>query len=778
MTRNRIGAATALGWLLVLSVVVAGLTTVGDPARSVVVYFGVWLASTTVPGVLMWRALARPTTLVQELGFGSVLGIALLLLAWLPATLAHQPMLMWVWPVGVVVAFAAVPSLRRHWWPRRAPKRHTPGRWNAAMMLVCGVAFARLYAVTLQMWPLPPTASSSIHQDAWFQLALTHALGRTVAVQDPSVDGVPLRYHWFSNAHAAATQALSGVSMEEVVLHLWLVPMLMTLLFAVAAATERIVQGAGDESASSALWWAGPVAALLAGALPAALILSEPRLPDIDSGFIATSLSGVLALVVVLAFVGPVLDILHGVAGRGTWLLLLVLLALGAGTKPSVLPVVACGGLLVVIVQWVRTRAFPLTAVVLTLLPLLLIPVAALAVAGSTGGSRLQLLQTLALDPAFDEAVGRDVSLPGRGGWLAPDLAAGSADVWSVALGLFVLFVLSELPRLIGLVGPLGASLRDDPGTWWSAGVVGSGFCGLWVLSHPGYSQHYFFRIVIPLGIVLTVATFVRLLPAGPGRGWPAVAVVALAGVGTAAALTYPWPLVLVPERLPEGFYDVSDRLVSYGVAAAILAVVMVTLRLWSDRRGWARVPALALVACFVAAAGATTAVYDVGRSVRLVSEGEPILDPTSARYISGDEQRAALWLKAHSDEDDLVATNVFCVPVRYKAGCHHASFWVQGLTGRQLLIGGWAYTEENLAAYGRGGDVRYHRLASPWPDRVTLSIKAVRSPDSEVMSELERRGVRWIFADRRATEISPELEDFATVRYRNADVLIYRLDH
>ena len=70
-----------------------------------------------------------------------------------------------------------------------------------------------------------------------------------------------------------------------------------------------------------------------------------------------------------------------------------------------------------------------------------------------------------------------------------------------------------------------------------------------------------------------------------------------------------------------------------------------------------------------------------------------------------------------------------------------------------------------------------YHRLASPWPDRVTLSIKAVRSPDSEVMSELEQRGVRWIFADRRATEISPELEDFATVRYRNADVLIYRLD-
>jgi hypothetical protein len=762
-----------VGWLLVLGGVVAALTTVGDPATSTLVYFGVWVAATTLPGVLVWRALARPTTLVQELGFGSVLGIALLILAWLPATLADRPILMWLMPAGVVVAFAAVPSMRRHWWPQRPAGGHTPGRWHAAMMLVCGVAFARLYAMDLHVRPLPPTPSSEIHQDAWYQLALTHALGRSVAVQDPSAVGVPLHYHWFANAHVAATQALSGVSMSDVVLHLWLVPMLLTLMFAVAAATQRIVQGAGIQPASPALWWAGPVAALLAGALPAALFLTEPRLPAIDNGFIASSLSGVLALVVVLAFVGPVLDILNGIAGRGTWLLLLVLLAMGAGTKPSLLPVVASGGLLVLLVQWVRTRSFPLAAAVLTLLPLLLIPVAAVTMFGSTDGSRVQLLQTLALDPAFDEAVGNKDSLPGRGGWLAPDLAGASSDVWVVALGLFALYVLTELPRLIGLAGPLGATQRDDPGMWWSAGVLGSGFAGLWVLSHPGYSQHYFWRIVIALGIVLTVATIARLLPSSPGRGWPAVVVVSLAGIGAAAAFTYPWPLVLPPVVA----YDVKDRLEPYAVAIAIMAVTIVMLRLWSGRRGWTRVPALALAACFVCAAGATTAVYDLGRSVRLAWEGDAIVDPSGPRYVSGDEQRAALWLNRHSDEDDLVATNVFCLPVGYRTGCHHASFWVQGLTGRQLLVGGWAYTEQNLAAYGRGGDVRYHRLPSPWPDRVSLSLRAVQSPNAEVISELEQRGVRWIFADRRATLVSPDLEELATLRYRNADVLIYRLD-
>jgi len=786
MAQIRIRAATVIGWLLLLTVVVVALATVGDPVTSVAAYFGVWLASTTVPGVLLWRALGRPTTMVQEIGFGSVLGIALLLLAWLPATLVHRPALMWLWPAGMIVAFAAVPSLRRHWWPRRAPGHRTPGRWHVAMMVVCGVAFLRLYLLALRIWPLPP-APSAIFQDAWYELSLTQGLGRTVAVVDPAAAGVPLRYHWFSNAHVAATQALSGVSASEVLLHLWLVPMLLTFLFAVAAATERILQGPSGHDTSPVRWWAGPLAALLAGALPVAMFLGEPRLPAIYNGFVFSSTSGVLALVVVLAFVGPVLDILHGLAGRGTWLLLLFLLALGAGTKPSILPVVACGGLLVLVAQWVRTGKFPVVPAVLTLLPVLLIPVAAIAVIGSTGGSRLQLFQTLALDPAFKQAAGSAADLPGHGGWLATGLADGSGRVWAVGLGLFALYVLTELPRLIGLASPINATLRRDPGTWWCTGVVGSGFSGLWVLAHPGYSQHYFWRIVIPLGVVLTVTMVVRLLPESPRQAVPAVVMASFAGIATAAAFIVadPHPAELVaglpvpyagPGQLSQ--YEVSGRLVPYAVAAAVLTTTLLILHRWSARTGRARLPAVAVVACFASAVGVTSAANDLGQSVREALAERPVTHPASSRYVSGDEQRAALWLNENSGTDDVVATNVFCVPTRYRADCRHAAFWVAGLTGRQLLIGGWAYTEENLNAYGRGGDVPYQRLASPWPDRVALSLEAVRSPSPAVMSALGRRGVRWIFADRRATAVSPQLDEFATLRYRNADVLIYRLDH
>ncbi len=758
MSGMRAGAVTAAGWLLVLGVVVVSLTTVGDPATSAVLYFGVWLASTTVPGVLVWRALARPTSIVQELGFGSVLGIGLLLLAWLPATLVGLPPLMWLWPAGVVVAFIAVPSLRRHWWPRRSPGNQTPARWHAAMMVVCTVAFGRMYVIALEFWPLPPATSSSIFQDAWYHLSVTQALGHGVVVDDPAVAGVVLHYHWFSNAHIAATQALSGLPVQEVHLHLWLVPMLMALLFAVAAATERILQGPSGQDAPPVRWWAGPLAALLAGALPAVWFLGTPRLPDIDNGFVHSSPSGILALVVVLALVGPVLDVLHGHADRRTWLLLLALLALGAGTKPSLLPVIACGGLLVLLVQWVRTRTFPRQPAILTLLPLLLIPIAAVALFGSTDGSRIQLFQTLALDPAFDGAVVGDGSLPGRGGWLAPDLVGASGDVWEVALGLLALFILTELPRLIGVAGPLTQLAEGRPGDMVVCRSRGSG-----VLRIVG---------AVPSGLqpALLLADRDparhrahdhddRASPAGGAQcsAWQLV-VVTIAGIVTAAVFVKPHPQSLGQEEIRELSYLVPDRLVPYAVTIAIVAVTILVVRALQLLRGWTRVPVLALAAGFTCAVGATAAAYDLNNSVQF-ARAEPVVMPTGPRYISADEQRAALWLNEHSDEDDMVATNVFCLPVKYRDDCHHGSFWVPALTGRQMFIGGWAYTEKNLEDYGRGGYVPYQQLPLP------VARPCLPQPEGRAISDPRRD--RAAGASRRRLDLRrpPGDQDLAAAR-------------
>ena len=104
----------------------------------------------------------------------------------------------------------------------------------------------------------------------------------------------------------------------------------------------------------------------MVAALPAAIFLGEPRLPAINNGFVHSSPSGILAMAVVLAVVGPVLDLISGHGRRGSWLLLLALFVLGAGTKPSLLPVFACGGLLLTIVQWLQTRHVPTVPILLT----------------------------------------------------------------------------------------------------------------------------------------------------------------------------------------------------------------------------------------------------------------------------------------------------------------------------------------------------------------------------------------------------------------------------
>lgn len=761
-------ALTAVGWLLLLAGMVVALARIGDPPAATIAYAAVWLASTTVPGVLVWRALARPSTAVQEVAFGSVLGVGLLLLAWVPATLVHRPQLMWLWPVGAAVSFLAAPRLRRHWLPARPAARRTPLRWHVAMIAVCGIAFARVYGSRLLHEPLAPHPST-IFQDVWYELALTQRLRHAVSIHDPAAAGVPLDYHWFSNAHAAATSTLSGVPAYAVVLHLWIVAMLVTFVLAAAAATERLLEASPDGPPAVRRWWAGPLAALLVAAVPVDLFLGGRRVPAIDNGFVVSSTSGILALTVILCLVGPVLDLLHGVRSPGTWALVGALLALSGGTKPSILPVVAAASALVLVVQWVRTRRVPWVPLVLTLLPLCLIPVAALVVMGSTSGSRLQLFETLSLDPAFQQAAGKAVGLPGHGGWLAPGLSASPGRMWPVATGLLALFVLTELPRLLGLLGLADRRLREDPGTWWCAGVVASGFGGLWVLAHPGYSQHYFWRIVIGLGVAMTIANVVRLVPPTVRARQLVVplAVVGAVGLATGSGLALAGRSAGVA---------VAGRLVPYGVAAAVLVVMLLLLR----RRAvssWrkVRLSTLAVVTCFCFAAGLPVSIGLAAGDSRdvLATSASPTGPPS--QFVSADEQRAALWLQRHSRPDDVVATNVFCSPPQYAARCHHVSFWVAALTGRQLLVGAWAYTKASLTAYAHV-EVPYQEAGSPWPDRVALSLAAVRSPSPAVLARLRSYGVSWIFADRRATPVSPRLRRYARLVYANGDVLVYQV--
>ncbi len=289
------------------------------------------------------------------------------------------------------------------------------------------------------------------------------------------------------------------------------------------------------------------------------------------------------------------------------------------------------------------------------------------------------------------------------------------------------------------------------------------------MLSHPAYSQHYFWRIVIPLGVVLTVTTAIRQLPwPHRGTGRPVLAFV-LAGLLTALVLR----LVFADPVDPPD--PILGRLLPYAVAAVVLGACLLGYRSLTR-------PTLAsyvAVVCFVCGLAVVQTTADLVAPAQAAVAGSSTAKAVTVRYVTVEEQEAASWLREHSHPDDVVATNVFCAPQRYTPDCRHVSFWLAGLTGRQLFLGAWTYTEASLAAYGEAVDQEgsYQQVAAPWPQRLELSLRAVRDPSAADIAALRAQGVTWIFADRRATQVSARLSDMATLRYRNADVLVYRLD-
>jgi len=393
----------------VLATTVAALEHGGAPRGQVVAYLAAWILGCTFPGVMVWRWLAGPSTTVRELGFGAVLGIVLQLVVWAFATAVHQPLLMLTLPVGVLALFLLVPRLRQHWRPRRPAGMRTPARWHVAMAVVIALAAYRFERLSGARRAFPPDPSV-VNRDTWYNSALSYELGRTLRAQDPFAVGQPLRYHWFADAHVTATAQLSGVPIVNAMVTLWLVPMLVVLLLVVAAASQQFMDGPrsiGRSVSDARRWWAGPVAAFFTLVAPALWRFGRPAAERTGDGFVASSPSGILAMALILALVAPVLDLLRGRARPGTWVILTLLLGACAGTKPSILPVVACGAAVVLVHDLVRTprRVNRPMAYVVGVSAALVVGAAPL-LAGSTGGSHFQLLALTSIDPSYARLLG------------------------------------------------------------------------------------------------------------------------------------------------------------------------------------------------------------------------------------------------------------------------------------------------------------------------------------------------------------------------------------
>jgi len=161
---------------------------------------------------------------------------------------------------------------------------------------------------------------------------------------------------------------------------------------------------------------------------------------------------------------------------------------------------------------------------------------------------------------------------------------------------------------------------------------------------------------------------------------------------------------------------------------------------------------------------------------VTTLRDGPDPTPPAAARLVTAPEMRAALWLGEHAGNNDVIATNVHCVPMSRYRPCDARAFWVAGLSGRRTLVESWAYSDATVAANGVD-NLKYVLQPPPDPEKYALNQRTFTDASPADVETLRRtHGVKWLFADTRAGKVSPQLARLAPVRYRSGPVTIYEL--
>jgi len=137
-------------------------------------------------------------------------------------------------------------------------------------------------------------------------------------------------------------------------------------------------------------------------------------------------------------------------------------------------------------------------------------------------------------------------------------------------------------------------------------------------------------------------------------------------------------------------------------------------------------------------------------------------------------EADAARWLRKNSATGDLVATNAHCLS-KHGEVCDSRHFWIAALSERQILVEGWGYTNRaNRMSVTTGVNTN---LVPYWNRELLATNDAVFTAPSPAMVErLRRLGVRWLYADNRAGEVSPNLKQYVRLRQATLDATIYEI--
>ncbi|MFF5245216.1 hypothetical protein ACFY3V_13145, partial [Streptosporangium sp. NPDC000095] len=458
-----------------------------------------------------------------------------------------------------------------------------------------------------------------------------------------------------------------------------------------------------------------------------------------------------------LLFAPVVLLLVDLLEGRrrdvGRWLLLGVFMVAVMGAKATHLPPLAAGLAAVVGVEVIRRRRIPRSALVALGMT---VACSLFAQVVLFGGAR----QGTMVDP---------LSLLRRAwGELTGHVGAAEPPPLSV-LGVTVLYALCLAVAWCGILGLLcRPRLLLRPAVVLLLGMGAACVAAVLLLGHPHLGQLYFFGACYPyMMIVAAYGLSVIVRRARMPLGTIAYAVGA--GVMTAYLIRM---LCDVRTPLPPGR---PDTVLYLPYAALLAVVVLVAVALMATGRGGLRAWAFMLVA--FAAVGPPAAWFT---RVLPGAESVPVartfgeVPPVPVQAVPQGALEAGRWLRAHSDPDDLVATNAHC-RWGYENPCDSRQFWVAALSERRVLVEGWTYTAANMSHWRPGSPPEYLPF---WDEeRIRLNDAAFQAPSAATIGRLrERYGVRWLFADEHRTGRTSRIGDFAELRFRSGDCAVYRI--
>ncbi|MGC4804305.1 hypothetical protein [Micromonospora sp. DT233] len=725
------------------AVIAAALLGTGTAPTDLLRWTGYLLLAVLLPGTLVFRALRRrPHTLVEELAFGAAVGLVLELAGWAMFTAAGAAELLWLWPLAVLVPFAAVPRLRRHW--RVTGYAPVPIGWAWALAGVVAGFTLYLYASFLRVNPvLPADEGQAQYIDLAFQLSLAGAATHQAPLQVPQVAGEPLHYHWFGFAHLAAGSLISGVELPTVFFRLG-VPTLCALAAVLVAVVGWRISGRpyAGVAAAALMFTVGEFGyenglRQLFGTQATFIVWGSPSM----------TYSWVL-LLPLLAALGELVGRARGstvpALGRGAWVLAALFLAASTGAKASSVPVVLAA-LAFTAALWLAVRRR--------------LPRAVLAAAGLALAA--QLFATAVLF-AFESHGVTVEPFSGLRPYVQPGAAGTTALLWALT---FVAFLLNLQLRLAGAVVLLRLRRwRPEPVQVFLLGGALAGPAIYLLVGHPGSSNQYFTRAGFAFGVLLSGWGWVELLDRAAlgarGRALLGAGAAGFAVLLTAVQLRFP------ATSPPTPSYESVLPLLTW--AAVLLAVALAVQLCWPALiRRWpglaGRGPAVLLTAALVA--GAPGLVSDAAAAHRFPNGGAYPAERMPASRVA-----AARWVYAHSDPDDVLATNAHCRAV-VDGWCDARSFWLSGYAQRSVLVEGWAFAPRMVG--------RPEGPYAPFWDaeRLRANDEAFTAPTAAGLARLrDAYGVRWLVVDRAVAPESPALATLAELRHTNARLAVYRL--